>query len=129
MALVRAASTAPRQWHRIAAAGVDEQGSLKLGPAARRLIRTCRPFGRAFYKNLYRKVKRPAPYFAYGCAPGRRREGAIKVQLLTTYRLNQFAIGHATEFYDGRNAFSCSSFQRMVQRALSGQGTPGRKVP
>ena len=62
------------------------------------------------YRNVVRKrmeTKRIAgpPDHAYGCLPGRRREGAIATQLVMRHRLRARGITRSTDLYDVANAF------------------------
>ena len=77
--------------------GNDKKGYTK------RLYHVLDPFGRAWYKGALKaghEVKPPES--AHGFLRGRRREAAVAVQLTTSWRLQQTATGHITNFQDCR---------------------------
>eukprot|EP00959_Pyramimonas_sp_CCMP1952_P303279 6346296-Pyramimonas_sp.AAC.1 len=49
----------------------------------------------------------------HGGISHRRREAAIRVQLIASWRLMQLGVSHATVFYDQANAFGSISQQAV----------------
>ena len=67
------------------------------------------PFGRAFHRSVLQRGQAAMPLayspWTFGSIPGRRREEAILLQLVTSWRLRRAGISHLTRMHDGVNAF------------------------
>ncbi len=77
---------------------------------AQRTIYTLDPFGKGFFKQLYKRLEVPqALPNEYGYLRGRRREAAIKQQLALQWRLHANYFSQDFVSYDMRNAFASLS--------------------
>lgn len=74
------------------------------------------PLGKAFAPAaMQRGPKLSLHWLAYGYAPHRRREDAVLVQLLGSYRLRVMSISHSCDSNDPTNAFSSVSEELLMQ--------------
>ena len=100
---------APDTWQRFALVPLDK-GTTKPGPARFRLVQLC-PFGKAFYGDLWRNRPKPCPrkVNTYAHSKGRRREAAILIQQMVSWRLTRrdalAQIGTTMTGFDASNAF------------------------
>ena len=79
---------------------------------AQRTVHTLDPVGKAFYRHLLIEGSPPSPTMnEYGYLKGRRREAAIKQQLVVADRLAANGISSDTNSFDMKNAFASMSFE------------------
>ena len=116
----------PLRWHNSLAVPIDkEKGS---GCSALRLINLLDPVGKAYNKVLWsRRPDTERRHYSCGFLSGRRREQAMAQQWCLGWRLHKAKRGHATVFYDVRNAFPSpkhSKLTRLKEERLREQDAP-----
>eukprot|EP00959_Pyramimonas_sp_CCMP1952_P178850 3738803-Pyramimonas_sp.AAC.1 len=108
---------APLIWHSSQAFTLSKANGKK-DCAGLRLVHSLDPFGKAFYKYLWRAnyglTIAASRNYAYGYLKHRRREGAILVQSLVQERLREAGHSYSTEFYDATNAFHSVSHDMLM---------------
>lgn len=73
------------------------------------------PIRKAYHKAVFRQQERmQEPDHCFSC-PGRKREEAIAVQLITTDKLKELGIAHCTDFEDISNAFGSISHDKIEE--------------
>ena len=114
-------------WQRSAPVLLD-RGMIEPGPARFRLVHLMRPFGKAFYGDLWRHRPHPRPrkVNTYAHSKGRRREAAILIQHMVRWRLARrdvlTQIGTTMTGFDASNAFmSVSTTPQHVRQVGRGQ--------
>ncbi|CAK0820287.1 unnamed protein product, partial [Prorocentrum cordatum] len=106
---IRTACRAPswRHWSRTfqLPKGID-----KVGTRAMRLIHCYCPFGRAWYRGIFTRHRRPLlPHHSHGHARHRSRQGAQLVSKLHTWRLRRLRVNHLQLKKNMTNAFPSTS--------------------
>ena len=82
---------------------------------AQRAVHTLDPVGKAFYGCLLSKMNIPSPLpQEYGYIKHRRREAAIKQQLIMQWKLKKLGLSHMTISHDMRNAFASVSLDILT---------------
>ena len=107
----------PRQADLSLACPVAKANSIhKKGCSKFRLIHVLSPFWNDFYKMIYKNffVQR-RPVHAYGGIEGMRREEAIAVQEICSYRARRAGVSVASNFYDVSNAFWSVLTEKLCQ--------------
>ena len=73
---------------------------------AQRLVRSLDPVGKGFFKHLYSSASLPTPAsYEFGNRTYRRREGAIKTQLIKQERLALLKLSSSLSSRDGKTPF------------------------
>ena len=113
---VRSSGTAPLAWHHNSGAPLHK--SNKAGPKGKRVV----PLGKQFFKVLLRTKRDmwspPAPAdWLHGYIPGRRREAAVLIRQVTTWRLERLGLKSLTAFHDLTNAFGSVKWEAMDRAA------------
>lgn len=114
--LVRKTQASPLQWHCSKSFSIAKKNQAEVLHAfdAQRTVHTLDPVCKAYYKHLLDCMHLPPPIEnEYGYLKGRRREAAIKQQLLTQHRLKSNKISQDTLSHDMRNAFASITFDVM----------------
>ena len=105
---IRATQRSPGMWHSAQAAYVSKHNG-KAWTEGERVVMVMCPFGRAFHRSILQRGRADSPItyspWTFGSIPGRRREEAILLQLVTSWRLRRAGISHVTRMHDGVNAF------------------------
>ena len=106
--MIRSTQRSPVFWHSAQAAYVSKHNG-KAWTEGERVVMVMCPFGRAFHRSILQRgqAAKPLAYspWTFGSIPGRRREEAILLQLVTSWRLRRAGISHVTRMHDGVNAF------------------------
>ena len=106
--MIRATQRSPVTWHSAQAAYVSKHNG-KAWTEGERVVMVMCPFGRAFHRSILQRGLAASPLtyspWTFGSIPGRRREEAILLQLVTSWRLRRAGISHVTRMHDGVNAF------------------------
>ena len=117
---VRSSGTAPLAWHHSSGALLHK--SNKVGPKGKRVVHVLPSVGKQFFKVLLR-TKRDmwsplAPDgWLHGYIPGRRRESAVLIRQVTTWRLERLGMKSLTDFHDLTNAFGSVKWEAMDRAA------------
>ena len=114
----------PKRWQISQTAQLDKNNG-KTDTKAVRLINMLCPLGKAFFKIIWDEAECTKYDFAYGFYDGRRREQAILVQYVTTWKLrtatrnsgnnSKSDFNHITTLRDVANAFPSPRFGRMIK--------------
>ena len=114
---MRRVHLAPMRWH-ISKAWDIPKHDHKSGPAGRRIVHGFCPFGKAWSSCAAGRAPHRwlAPY-AHGYEKHRRREDAIAVHLIASYRLRQSDVSHSNDGNDATNAFSCCLSAALIEHA------------
>ena len=106
--MIRSTQRSPVMWHSAQAAYVSKHNG-KAWTEGERVVMVMCPFGRAFHRSVLQRglAAMPLAYspWTFGSITGRRREEAILLQLVTSWRLRRAGISHVTRMHDGVNAF------------------------
>ena len=106
--MIRATQRSPVAWHSAQAAYVSKHNG-KAWTEGERVVMVMCPFGRAFHRSILQRGLAASPLtyspWTFGSIPGRRREEAILLQLVTSWRLRRAGISHVTRMHDGVNVF------------------------
>ena len=106
--MIRATQRSPVMWHSAQAPYVSKH-NVKAWTEGERVVMVMCPFGRAFHRSILQRGRADSPLtyspWTFGSIPGRRREEAILLQLVTSWRLRRAGISHVTRMHDGVNAF------------------------
>jgi len=116
--LIRHTSLAPVQWHNSKAFSLPKKSAISVDVVfdAQRTVHTLDPLGKSFYRHILFQGNLPEPTMSeFGYIRGRRRESAIKLQLIVQNRLSACNISHDTNSYDMRNAFASLNFTIMTE--------------
>ena len=92
-------------WHRSRGTFFDKPGA-KPGAAGKRLVHLLDPLGKAWFMAKLRfgpEMNFPSSW--HGFLPRRRREGAVLVQHICSWKLTKLNITHANVMFDQRSAF------------------------
>ena len=110
---------APATWQRSSPVPLDK-GTTKLGPARFRLVHLLCPFGKAFYRDVWRHRPHPRQrkVNTYAYSKGRRREAAILIQHMVRWRLTQLDKLVETSFEDERDRALMMQRYRGAQISL-----------
>ena len=87
-----------------------------------RLINKLDAAGKMWFKTIWKTARPAATDFSYGFLKYRRREQAILVQNIMTWRLRSSKYSHITSFHDVANAFpsiSTQTLDEMVEKQLN----------
>ena len=118
LCVLRSTNVAPISWHHSQAFSLPKKdpSSVKYAFDSQRMIHTLDPIGKHFYKHVIVKagaVEKTLPCeFAY--IKGRRREAALKQQLIVGQRLSRNHISYTTTSYDMKNAFGSIDLDVMI---------------
>ena len=122
---------APLVWHHSSEAPLHKNS--KAGPKGRRVVNVLLSMGKQFFKVLlHTKPKRdvwsplaPADWL-HGCIPGRRRESAVLIRQVTTWRLERLGLKSLTAFHDLTDASGSVKWEAMdrAAAALLGPNAP-----
>ena len=87
----------------------------KLGCAALRLVHGLDTFGKAYYKQLWRRRLNPAtaPDWSFGYQAGRRRESQILMRNLSRWLAYKYGFGYSATNSDASNAFASNKHERL----------------
>ena len=113
-------STAPLAWHH--SSGAPLQKSNKAGPKGKRVVHVLPSVGKQFFKVLLmtkRDMWSPPALadWLHGYISGRRRESAVLIRQVTTWRLERFGMKALTAFHDLTNAFGSVKWEAMDRAA------------
>ncbi len=114
LCLIRHTNVAPMQWHCSKSFSLPKKhpAEVKVAYDCQRAVHSLDPVGKAYYKGLLNNASIPQPLmFEYAYLKGRRRESAIKQQLITGWRLRSNKISHDMTSYDMTNAFASLLFE------------------
>ncbi len=114
LCMIRHTKIAPLQWHCSKSFSLPKENPADVAVAydAQRTVHTLDPVGKAFYKRLLCSASIPKPlHYEFAYLKGRRREAAIKQQLIVSWRLRINKISHDTTSYDMSNAFASLLFE------------------
>ena len=119
---VRSSGTAPLAWHH--SSGAPLRKSNKAGPKGKSVVHVLPSVGKQFSKVPLRTKRDmwspPAPAdWLHGYIPGRRRESAVLIRQVTTWRLERLGLKSLTAFHDLTNAFGSVKWEAM-DRAAAG---------
>ena len=130
----------PKSWQLSQTAQLDRSNG-KDDTKAIRLIRMLCPLGKTFFKIVWDEAECTKYDFAHGFSDGRRREQAILIQTVTTWKLRQATrlsrnddkskYNHITTLRDVANAFPSPKFDRldrMIDRFMKGNFVQIMKV-
>jgi hypothetical protein len=93
---------------------LDKQNG-KQGVDAIRIIHMFCALCKAFYRAIWELGPKPSlPAAHHGCAPHRRREGAVLVQDCLSFRLAKKGLQHVLGHKDQRNAFGCTKTKAQL---------------
>ena len=117
---VRSSGTAPLAWHHSSGALLHK--SNKAGPKGKIVVHVLPSVGKQFFKVLLRTKRDmwspPAPAdWLHGYIPGRRRESAVLIRQVTTWRLERLGMKSLTAFHDLANAFGSVKWEVMDRAA------------
>ena len=117
---VRSSGTAPLAWHH--SSGAPLHKSNKAGPKGKRVVHVLPSFCKQFFKVLLRTKRdmwSPPPFadWLHGYIPGRRRESAVLIRQVTTWRLERLGMKSLTAFHDLTNAFGSVKWEVMDRAA------------
>ena len=103
-------------WHR--SSGAPLHKSNKAGPKGKRVVHVLPSVGKQFFKVLLRtkrdtwSLRAPADRL-HGYIFGRRRESAVLIRQVTTWRLERLGLISLTAFHDLTNAFVSVKWEAM----------------
>jgi len=118
LCMIRKTGCAPLSWHLSKSFSLPKKNPdiVNIAMDALRNIHTLDPVGKSFYKHVLDRASPPVPLpNEFGYLKGRRRETAIKQQLIVSWRLHANKINHSTTSYDMRNAFGSVHFCMIRQ--------------
>ena len=109
LAHVRRTQLAPLAWHRSRGVALVKKAGVP-GPAGRRVVHLLDPIGKGFFAGMLQRKKaqrgdRRQHHWDHGFLPGRRREGAILVELLGAWKLRRLGVSSIASHKDMTNAF------------------------
>ena len=100
--------------------------AMKPGPKGRRVVHVLPSMGKQFFKVLMRKKpngggwSQPEPAdWLHGYIPGRRRESAVLIRQVTTWRLERLGLKSLTAFHDLTNAFGSVKWEALDRAVAS----------
>ena len=105
---VHAQHVVPDTWQYAVAAQLGKNNGKK-GCAAVRLINLLDPVGKMFFSFLWGRSREERRHGSYGFYKGRRREQAILVQNVLTWKLRTLKAGYVIALHDVSNAFPSPS--------------------
>ena len=113
LCVVRATNIAPLQWHRSKCFSIPKKNpaEVQLAFDSQRSIHSLDPFGKGFYKHILdQSTPQHVSPNEHAYLKGRRREAAVKQQLIVSWRLKRNNFCHDTTSYDQKNAFGSVLF-------------------
>jgi len=116
LVLARVTGCPPVQWHCSQAFSLykKDPNDVEVLFDAQRTIHSLDPIGKAYFRNIYNKSNIPVVQpFEYAYVPGRRRETAIKQQLILQHRLSAQGLSSEGVSYDMKNAFASIKFEAI----------------
>ena len=121
---VRSLGTVPLAWHH--SSGDPLHTSNMPGPKERRLVHVLPSMGKQFFKALMRRKpngggwSQPEPAdMLHGYISRRRRESAVLIRQVTTWRLERIWLKSLTAFHDMTNAFGSVEWKAMDRAVAS----------
>ena len=119
---VRSSGTAPLGWHH--SSGAPLHKSNKAGPKGKRVVHVLPSVGKQFFEVLLRTKRDmwspPAPAdWLHGYILGGRRESAVLIRQVTTWKLERLGMKPLTAFHDLTNAFGSVKWEAMDRAAAS----------
>ena len=119
---IRSSGTASLAWHHSSGAPLHE--SNKAAPKGKRVVHVLLSVGKQFFKVLLRTKRDmwspPAPAdWLHGYIPRRRRESAVLIRQVTTWRLERLGLKSLTAFHDLTSAFGSVKWEAMDRAAAS----------
>lgn len=112
LAHIRRTGATPLIWHR--SAGVALKKGTAEGPRGKRVVHVLDPLGKGFFASLVaRKDPAPPSHMDHGFLRGRRKEGALLVQMCAAWRTRQQGRNFVMNNHDISNAFASSSWQAL----------------
>ena len=117
---VRSSGTAPLAWHH--SSGAPLHKSNKAGTKGKRVVHVLPSVGKQFFKVLLRTQRDmwspPAPAdWLHGYIPGKRRESAVLIRQVTTWRPERLGMKSLTASHDLANAFGSVKWEAMDRAA------------
>ena len=134
-----AAGRVPCRWQESQTAQLDKNNG-KVGTKRVRLINMLCPMGKAYFKIVWDEATLTKHDFAYGFYARRRREQAILMQNVVTWKLrrasqvdhkNKTKYGHITTLRDVANVFpnpKFSKLDKMVDRVMGEHSASVKKL-
>ena len=127
---VRSSGTAPLAWHHSSSAPLHK--SNEAGPKGKIVVHVLPSVGKQFFEAPLRTKRdmwsplAPADWL-HGYIPGRRRESAVLITQVTTWRLERLVLKSLTAFHDLTNVFGSvkwAAMDRAAERLLLGPSCP-----